>query len=192
MRSRYFLLAMMTVLAMPYGYGQAKSKLKPVKTNYEEVSFEDLIHRYLAKTDGGHTALEGIYSVSCVITTRNKKMLSDAERVRVVERKDNYARVAILKDWPTASRDFIEVSLSYRDAKRYPIVGEINLLAEGGAMIYKHLEPDGETMSFSMVHEPSDILEGEYSYMKKRKTITYKISYIKIYPKKNDLVVELD
>src|SRR5687768_8119442 len=100
---------------------ETKKRLK--KTNYEEVDFEDLVHRYFGKDTS--SPLEGIYSVSCVITQRNKKFLSKAERIRIVGRKDNYARVAILKDWPGSKRDFIEVSMSYRDAKKYPIVGEM-------------------------------------------------------------------
>jgi hypothetical protein len=167
---------------------QTKSKLRPKKVQYAEVDFEDMMRRYFGK-EKSHE-IEGIYSVSCVITTRSKMLLSKREKVKVVERKDNYARVAILRDWPGAKRDFIEVSLSYRDAKKYPIMGEINMLSEGEGFIYNHIEPDGSIIAFSMVNDSSELLEGEFSKMQKRKTVTYKLSYLKTFPKRTELTVE--
>jgi hypothetical protein len=169
------------------GFSQSEKSRRLKNTNYEEVDFEDLVHRYVGKASSH--PLEGIYSVSCVITKRNKKFLSKAERIRIVERKDNYGRVAILKDWPGSKRDFIEVSLSYRDAKKYPIVGHLNLLADSDGMIYKHIEPDGSAITFSMLSESIELIEAEYSNMQKRKTITYRLSYLKIYPKTGDATV---
>jgi hypothetical protein len=157
------------------------------KTMYEEVDFEDMMRRYFGKEKS--SPLEGIYSVSCVITKRTKRFLSRHERFSVVERKDNYARVAILRDWPASGRDYIEVSMSYRDAKRYPIVGELSVLSEGQGLIYKHLEPNGTAITFSMVNESLELLEAEYSQAHKRKTITYKLSYLKIYPKASEVTV---
>lgn len=160
---------------------QTKSIFK--KPTYQEVDFEDLMHRYLGKETGSFNKLEGIYSVSCVITKSNKSFFTGQLKVKVVERKDNYARVAILKDWPGTKRDFIEVSLSYRVANKYPIVGELRELSAGAAYIYKHIEPDGSTQDYSMATGSIDLIEGEHSEMFKRKTITYKLSYLKIYPK---------
>ena len=93
---------------------------------------------------------------------------------------DNYARVAILKDWPTSKREFIEVSMSYRDAKKYPIVGSLERVASGPGLIYTHIEPDGSFLSFSMINEEQELIEGQFSKMQNRKTITYILSYIKI------------
>jgi hypothetical protein len=151
------------------------------KVQYEEINFEDMIRRYYEKEIGPFNAAEGIYSVSCLITRRGKNIFG-TERERVVERKDNYARVAILKDRPQAKRDYIEVSLSYREADKYPVMGELNILSEGRGLIYKHIEPDGSVVTFSMKDE-TDLIEGEYAVIKGRKTITYKLSYLKIYPK---------
>jgi len=141
------------------------------------------MHRYLGKETGSFNKLEGIYSVSCVITKSSKSFLTGQHKVKVVERKDNYARVAILKDWPGAKRDFIEVSLSYHVANKYPIVGEMSTLSRGEAYIYKHMEPDGSVRDFSMATASLDLIEGEHSEMYNRKTITWKLSYLKIYPK---------
>lgn len=179
------LIALLTVSYTTHGQSRLKRMRKPV---YEEVKFEDMVHRYFGKQVGTPDPVEGIYAVSCVITRRSKRFLSARERVKVVERKDNYARVAILKDWPGSSRDYIEVSMSYRDAHVYPIVGEVSRLSEGRGMIYKHIEPDGTVMSFSMTNEPDELIEGEYSFMQGRSTITYKISYLKTYPKSQPLV----
>lgn len=156
------------------------------KYQYDEVGLEDMMRRYLSK-ESSHE-LEGIYSVSCVITKRNKVILSKRERIRIVERKDNYARVAIIKDWAGARRDFIEISMNSHDSKKYPVVGELNELAEGKGLIYNHIEPDGHVISFSMISESSELLEGEYSLMEKRKTITYRLSYLKTYPKNSYVV----
>jgi hypothetical protein len=187
MRKVYGVL-LAVLLTSQLAEAQVMSDKKARKTVYEEVDFEDMMKRYFGKEKSD--PLEGIYSVSCVITTRNKRFLSKREKIRVVERKDNYARIAILKDWPGGSmRDYIEVSLSYRDAKKYPVVGELSALAEGKTFIYKHIEPNGTSISFSMINESAEMLEAEYSNMEGRKTVTYKLSYLKTYPKTADLTV---
>ncbi len=163
----------------------AQTIKKPKKTMYEEVDLENVMKRYFGKSFG--YSIEGIYSVSCVITKRNKKFLSKAERIRVVGRQDNYAKVAIMKDWPSSNRDFIEVSLSYKKANHFPIMGEFDIMAQGAGYIYTHVEPDGGKMTFSML-ESEGLLEAEYSQIEKRKTITYKLSYLKIYPTVSDEV----
>jgi hypothetical protein len=160
--------------------------LKKKKYQYEEIDFEDMMRRYFQK--GPASDLEGIYSVSCVITKRNKAFLSNRDRIRIVERKDNYARIAIIKDMPEAKRDFIVMSLSYHEANKYPVMGAMNGLSEGKGLIYNHIEPDGAEISFSMISESPELLEGEYSKMERRKTITYRLSYLKTYPKNPEFV----
>ncbi len=170
------------LLAQPT-FSQSKSKSIFKKSHYQGVDFEDLMHRYFGKEAGSFNKLEGIYSVSCVITKSSKSFFTGQLKVKVVERKDNYARVAILKDWPGANRDFIEVSLSYHVTDKYPIMGELSTLSAGEAYIYKHIEPDGTSSDFSMAASSLDLIEGEHSEMHRRKTITYKLSYMKLYPK---------
>jgi hypothetical protein len=182
-------LLILSSISVSVSFGQTNSK-RVGKTAYEEVDFEDMMHRYFGKATS--SPLEGIYSVSCVITKRTNRILSKREKIQVVERKDNYGRIAIMKDWPGSQRDFIEVSMSYRDAKKYPIVGELSEVAEGRALVYKHIEPDGRTITFSMIRESDQLLEAEYSEMEKRKTITYRLSYLKIYPKTDEVTVMKD
>ncbi|MBT1700725.1 hypothetical protein KK083_27795 [Fulvivirgaceae bacterium PWU4] len=189
MRKVYGVL-LVVMLMSHLAEAQPRSDKKLKKTVYEEVDFEDMMRRYFGKEKSD--PLEGIYSVSCVIVKRNKRFLSKREKITIVERKDNYARIAILRDWPSSTRDYLEVSLSYRDAKKYPVVGELSVLAEGKTFIYKHIEPNGTSISFSMVNESAEMLEAEYSEMERRKTITYKLSYLKTYPKTSDLTVYND
>ena len=177
-----FLLAILSLTA----HGVCAQSGRAKKTIYEEVDLENVMKRYFGKSFG--YSIEGIYSVSCVITKRNKKFLSKAERIRVVGRLDNYAKVTIMKDWPSSNRDFIEVSLSYRKANHFPIMGYLDIAADGAGYIYTHLEPDGEKLAFSMI-ESDGLLEAEYSMMEKRKTITYRLSYLKIYPTASDVTV---
>jgi hypothetical protein len=161
------------------------------KFHYEEVKFEDLIKRYFEKETQSLSSVEGIYSVSCVIVRKGRNILTGQEVERIIQRKDNYARVAIIKDRPNSSRDFIEVSLSYREADKYPIMGEFNGLSEGRGLIYNHFEPDGKMMSFSMKNE-LDVMDGEYSIMEGNRTITYKLSYLRIYPKSSSFNISIE
>jgi hypothetical protein len=179
------LLILSLVLACEAVLAQGKSKHKKKKIAYEVIDFEDMMRRYFGKEKSD--PLEGIYTVSCVITKKSKQFLSRREKTRVVGRKDNYARIAVLKDWAGSKRDYIEISLSYHAANLFPIVGELNTLSDGQGFIYKHIEPDGVPISFSMVNESVEMLEAEYSDMQKRKTITYKLSYLKTYPKSSTL-----
>ena len=184
---RTVLLVALLLLTFRIASAQSNKRLK--KTIYEEVDLENVMKRYFGKSFG--YSIEGIYSVSCVITRRNKKFLSKRERIRIVGRQDNYAKVAIMKDWPSSSRDFIEVSLSYKKANHFPIMGELDIMGDGSAYMYTHIEPDGERLTFSML-ESDGLLEAEYSRIEKRKTITYRLSYLKIYPSEKEDVTVYD
>ena len=76
--------------------------------------------------------------------------------------------------------------MSYHVSNKYPVVGEFTYLAEDRGYIYKHIEPDGSKFTFTMLHDLSDLMEGRYTFIEKRKTISYKLSYLKIYPKSHD------
>lgn len=185
-----FLLVILSCFAtQTLGQGIIRTLTKK-KMQYEEVGFEDMIRRYFGKEIGPFNGVEGIYSVSCVIIKTSPNFFTGHENKRIVARRDNYARVAIMKDWPGSKREFIEVSLSYREATRYPIVGEFSTIVDGGGLLYKHVEPDGNTLPFSMLVDHDDLIEGEYAYMKGRKTITYKLSYLKIFPRQNEIMVD--
>lgn len=161
----------------------AQKNLKLRRFKHEEVSFEDMIHRYLHRDGQKASSVEGIYSVSCIITKSKRHWLTGRDVIKTLERKDNYARVAIMKETFSPKRDFIEVSMSGKDASKYFIVGELTELAEGSGYIYKHIEPNGEIISFSMLLTTPDLLEGQFSYSKRKHMITTRLSYFKLYPK---------
>lgn len=155
---------------------------------YKQVDVEEMIRRYIAKTHS-EASIEGIYTVSCVITKKGKGLLSQVEKERTVTRKDNYARVAIVKDWPGSNTEYVEIALNLKGAARYPIVAELTGLSEGGGFIYKHFEPKGKVLSFTFLYDQSkpDILEGVYTLNEKGFEVMYKLTYVKVYPKNNSL-----
>ncbi|MBT1704542.1 hypothetical protein [Chryseosolibacter indicus] len=187
MRNIYIVLLFVFLFTQAHAQGKSTRFFSKKKYQYEQVDLENMMRRYFLK-ESTH-AVEGIYSVSCVISKTGKGLLSSQEKSKIVERKENYARVAIMKDRMGTKRDFIEVSLSYKDDKKYPIVGDLNSIAEGKGFIYHHTEPSGEVINFSMVNESPELIEGEYSVVKRQKTITYKLSYIKIFPKGESIVI---
>jgi hypothetical protein len=160
-------------------------KMPKKKSVYKMIDAEEMIRRYIVK-EYMETSVEGIYSVSCVIRKKGPTLLSQVERERTLVRKENYAKVAILKDWPGSKTEFVEVAISDNgDVNGYPLVAELSSLSEGGGFIYKHFEPDGKVMSFTFIYDSMkpDILEGVYSFVKGNQTITYTLTYLKTYPK---------
>src|SRR5690348_9289175 len=113
-------------LYMPTTSRRSKS---PKPSIYKEVDLEEMIRRYIAKTHQ-EKSIEGIYTVSCVITKKGKTLLSPVEKLKTIVRKDNYARVAIVKDWPGSETEYVEISLHQKDAARHPIVAELTGLSE--------------------------------------------------------------
>ncbi len=175
---------LLTLLCLVFIVQVTFAQQKSRKSGYEEIDIEDLMHRYFGKDAGSLTKIEGIYSVSCLITKTSKAFITGQIKENVVERKDNYARVALIKDWPGTSRDFIEVSLSYHVVNKYPIVGALTSLSSGGqTFIYNHFGPEGSVQNFSMVSSFPDQIEGQYTEVRGRATLTYTLSYMKIYPK---------
>lgn len=166
------------------GKGKFKKKQKPSDFK-EHVDFEGMVKRYLRKETQPMEPLEGIYSVSAIITKRGG-FLANPYREKVILRKDNYAKVVIMKDSENSNREYLEVSLASKDPGKYPVVGEFSSLAEGQAFVYKHYEPKTDIISYSFVLTEFDILDGVLTEIHRRKTITYKLSYLKIYPKKDE------
>lgn len=151
----------------------------------EHIDFEGMVKRYLMK-EAPMEPLEGIYSVSAIISKRGG-FLANPNRERIMARKDNYAKVVIMKDSENPHREYLEVSLASKVPGKYPVVGEFSSLSEGRAFVYKHYEPKQPITSYSFVLSEFDILDGVLTEVVRRKTITYKLSYLKIYPKKDDI-----
>jgi len=151
----------------------------------EHIDFEGMVKRYLIK-EAPMEPLEGIYSVSAIISKRGG-FLTNPNREKIIARKDNYAKVVIMKDSENPHREYLEISLASKIPGKYPVVGEFSSLSEGRAFVYKHYEPKQPITSYSFVLSEFDILDGILTEVVRRKTITYKLSYLKIYPKKEDI-----
>jgi hypothetical protein len=128
--------------------------------------------------------LEGIYSVTCTVAKRYKSWPWKVQKEKIVLVKENYAKVAILKDWPGANREFVELSLIQKDVPKYPIVGEFNQWKEGEGYVYKHTEPKGQLMSYTfLLDKDGDVIEGVRSEIRRSKTIVFTLTYVKTFPK---------
>jgi len=178
----------MTLAGQAQGIGTIAMGKKKNQSAFEEhIDFEGMVKRYLNK-DAPIEKFEGIYSVSAIISRRGG-FLANPNRDKIIAREDNYAKVVIMKDTENPKREFIEVSLASKIPGQYPVVGEFTSLAEGDAFVYKHYEPQTAGIKYSFVISEADILDGVLVEVIKRKTITYKLSYLKIYPKNDEIPI---
>jgi len=181
-----FLLVCLVAAPAPVFAQQSRIFSKPKKSQkgnfVQQIDFEDMVKRYLTKVSLPARKLEGIYSVSALVTRRGG-FLSNPNKEKVVARKDNYATVVIIKDTGNEDREYLSVSLDSKIPGRYPVVGEFTTMSNGEAFLYKHYEPETSGVSFTFVFSEYDLLDGIHTKMEKRKTITYKLSYLKVYPK---------
>ena len=88
-------------------------KLYKMKQNrkvipYEQIDFNEIVKRYFGKDKTSIGTIEGIYSVSSLITKKGKGVLSSTEKEKIVERKENYSEVAIIRDKANAGREYLE------------------------------------------------------------------------------------
>lgn len=193
MRSRNLWIVLLTCLMVTTAttFAQQNRILlkssKKQKGNFtEQINFEDMVKRYLTKESTPAGKLEGIYSVSAMVTKRGG-FLSNPNKEKVMTRKDNYATVVIIKNSGKEDREYLSVSLDSKIPGRYPVVGEFTTMSNGGTFLYKHYQPETTGMSFTFVLSEYDLLDGILTKVEKRKTITYKLSYLKIYPRKEDV-----
>lgn len=153
------------------------SSSKP--STFQQVDFLALVKRYMKKEK--LEPIEGIYSVSGSVTKRKKALLGGGEKEKTTDRKENYAKVAILQDPGDTGRDFIELSMDKDDLPSYSIVGEFNKASGGNMLVYKHLDAKGKNSSFTFTMDPNgDLLEGICVEHDGSATITYKLTYVKL------------
>lgn len=156
---------------------------KKKKYAYRYVNTNEMVKRFIAKTAHAMTSIEGVYSVSGTVTKKGKNLIGEMKE-RVVDRKDNYANIAIIRDWNDSESEFIVLSLKQDDAGQYPIVAELTTLSDGRGFLCKHFEPDGKVLNFTFTFSgDSDLLEGVFTRHEGSKTVTYSISYLKTFPK---------
>lgn len=159
--------------------------IKAVQPEFEQVDFQELMKRYMSKDVSSSDDIEGIYSVSIVVEKKNKPLFSSEEQQRVVERKENYATVAIVRDH-TSGREYIEISLDKEKQSSYPVRGEFAPMNDRNIMIYKHFEPKGKSFTYTFSFDKDrDMLEGIRTEVNGKTEFTYKMTYLKMQPKRN-------
>ncbi|MCB0490709.1 MAG: hypothetical protein KDC99_19710, partial [Cyclobacteriaceae bacterium] len=100
---KFVILIIMFVLSLAFCNAQiiqplsSKSKKEKASPFAEQIDFEGMVKRYLMKDSQPMERLEGIYSVSAIISKRGG-FLANPNREKVIARKDNYAKVVIIKD----------------------------------------------------------------------------------------------
>jgi hypothetical protein len=150
-------------------------------SQYQQVDFQSLVKRYLKKDK--FDAIEGIYSVSGTVTKKGKAFLSTNEKEKVTDRKENYAQVAIVRDLEEGQREYMELSLDAEMKPSYSVVGEFSLATNGNIMIYKHLAGKNSSNYTFTTDKSADILEGIRTENDGNTIITYKLTYVKLFPK---------
>lgn len=187
--NRFIILMILTLgVASCITINQPGPRGSKKKSVYQLVDSEDMIRRFIAR-DGEPHPIEGIYTVSSSITRKKKALLSQQIKTKVIARQDNYARIAIVRDWTGSQNDFVEISLNEKHNGVHPIVGQINLLSGGGGFIYKHIEPKGEVWNFTFLfdEEESGILDGVHTRTDGSTHYTYSLYYHKTYPKEKEI-----
>jgi hypothetical protein len=157
-----------------------KAKTSPL----EQVDLQEMVERYMAKEQSSLGSIEGIYSVSSVVTKKGKTIFSSREKEKVTDRQENYSKVAIIRDNSEAGREYIEIVIDKDFQTSYPVYGEFSAMAESNLLLYKHFDSKGRASSFTFTYDKiKDVLEGVRTDNSNNKTITYKLTYIKISPK---------
>jgi hypothetical protein len=151
---------------------------------YEQVDFHDLVKRYVNKEHSSSGDIEGIYSVSLVVTKKGKGILSATEKEKVAERKENYMQVVLLKDTDGSNREYIEVPLDKKYLPSYSVRGEFSSMADANILIYNHFESKGRVSSYTFTYDRTkELLEGIRKENNGQFEYTYQLTYVKIQAK---------
>jgi hypothetical protein len=154
---------------------------------YEQIDFHDLVKRYVNKEPSVEGGLEGIYSVSLVVTKKGKGILSSTEKEKIAERKENYLQVVLLKDAHDANREYIEVPLDKKYLPSYSVRGEFSSMADANILIYKHFESKGRVSSYTFTYDRTkELLEGIRKENNGQFEYTYQLTYVKIQSKQSE------
>ena len=156
------------------------------KSPYDQITFIDLVKKYVDKETSGQRSIEGIYSVSASAVKKGKGLFSSTEKEKTIDQKDNYAMVAIIKENTKSGRDYIEIPIDKDKLNAYPIRGELTAASDGNILVLKHFEPKGKILTYTLTYDQDkDILEGIRTETSSSggTTWTYKVVFLKMYPK---------
>jgi hypothetical protein len=149
---------------------------------FEQVDFHFMVDRYLNKDQPSVGTIEGIYSVSSIVTKKGRGFVGPGKE-KVKAQEEHYSKVAIIRDDRNPEREYIEVSLNREKLPSFSIVGEFKELSESNLLMYNHFEARGKTTSFTFSYDKvKDILEGVRTEAVNNAIITYKLTYVKLEP----------
>ncbi len=150
---------------------------------YEQINFPELMKKYMDKSNSPD-GVEGIYSVSSVVLKKSKGLFSSVEKEKTVDQKDHYAQVAIIRDNARNNREYVEIPMDKSYLPSYSVRGELTTLSEGNIIVLKHFEPKGKVLMYAFTYDhEKDILEGVRTETSGNTTYTYKLTFVKLYPK---------
>ncbi len=181
MRARLLICIVISFMASACSMQKlARMQQASKQSAYQQFDFQALVRKYMEKDKSNH--VEGIYSVSGSVTKKGKGFMGGTEKEKVTDLKENYAKVAIIRDGNDSGRQFIEISLDKESlGGSYNIIGEFSLSTGGSILIYKHLEGKGKSSAFTFTtDESSDVLEGIRVENEGSAVITYKLTYVKL------------
>jgi hypothetical protein len=157
-----------------------RQKIHPL----EQVAFQDLLNKYMNKETTSVGTVEGIYAVSSVVTRKGKGVFASEEKEKVIERRENFTKVAIIHDQRSANREFLEISLDKVYLPSYSVVGEFSSAAEANLLVYKHFESRGRFNTYTFSYDRQrDLLEGVRTENNGKFVYTYQLTYLKLSPK---------
>jgi hypothetical protein len=165
------------------------SKLKPA-SEFEQMDFKDMVERYLQKEEPTDKPIEGIYSVSILITKKYKPFLSSRTKEKILFEAQNVSTVALIKENnPNKGREYIEIPVDKERLPSYSVRGEFAAASDAGILIYKHYEKNGKVLAYTFSSDLyNNLLEGVRTDQKRSSTLTYKLSYLKLFPKPKKMV----
>jgi hypothetical protein len=179
-------LAGLLLIVSGHAYAQLPKLVTQERNNspYEQITFVDLLKRYMEKDVTAQNSIEGIYSVSASAQKKSKPLFSSTEKEKMIDQRENYAMVAIIKDNTKNHREYIEVPIDRDNLFSYPVRGELTAASDGNILVLKHFEGKGKVLTYTLAYDyDKNILEGVRTETSGSTTRTYKIVYLKMYPK---------
>lgn len=151
----------------------------------EQVDLQKMVSLYVNKSESSLGTVEGVYSVSGLVTRKGRGLLNGEEKEKITDRKENYAKVAIIRDPNNSSREYFELLLDKDYAISFSVIGEFSSMSDANILVYKHFENKGKSANTYTFTYDKDrgVLEGVRTENTANATITYKLTYLKILPK---------
>jgi len=107
----------------------------------------------------------------------------------LIDQKDNWATLAIIKDTSSLTREFIEINLQQEDFPKYAITAEFTKASNGLIYLSKQFSPKGSSSNENFVWDNElSVLFSEQTKFYKGMNFTIKRYYLKTYPKSNNVI----